>query len=352
LLTLYADLAIGLIIAFLLLSLLVSGINEGIVRLLAIRSKFLWAYLRDTLDGGPGEGRSWIPSRALDVFGKLPFAQDARPLHNPEPAPVVVEAMPDASAPETTAPVDITGLLYDRLREIDHPKNRRTSIAAIPPASFGMAVMELVAAEPKGVPGLLEKLKAACSPLHGHLSGVWKSSANDLDSFRKGTEAWFDGEMQRLSLLYRRYVRWVVALLGFVVVLLFSMDALEYGKALLRDNAYRAGVVAIAGGGDGGLTALRDKCSSTGAQAEPYACVTETLSSPALVQIFEHSIVSMRIPEDGTPAVTWNLSSWAERVFTPSHWPGFLLSFVALLFGAPFWWDVLRRLTGLRARVK
>ncbi|MEV4328791.1 hypothetical protein AB0J37_41675, partial [Microbispora rosea] len=67
----YADLAIGLILAFLLLSLLVSGVNEGIVRLLGIRSKFLWAYLRDTLDGAEtADGASRL-DRILDALKRL-----------------------------------------------------------------------------------------------------------------------------------------------------------------------------------------------------------------------------------------------------------------------------------------
>ncbi|MDF5755640.1 hypothetical protein [Spongiactinospora sp. TRM90649] len=356
----YLDLAIGLAVAFLLLSLLVSGLNEGVVRLLAIRSKFLWAYLRDTLDGPSPDGKSWIPKRIRDVFFKLPFAEDPRPEHTPEPAPAVVSA-PGVPGPSGDsgdeargdARPDLTLNLYERLREIDHPKRGRTAISTIPPPRFAFAVMELVSAEPKGVPGLLDRLNAAGSPLYGHLSGVWKSAANDLERFRKGTEEWFDGEMQRLTLLYRRYVRWVVASIGLLVVLLFSMDALEYGKALLRDNAFRAGVSSIAGGGAEGLAALKDRCTATGASAEPYACVTETLSSPALTQIFEHSVVSIRMPPDGTegsPAVTWNFSGWASRLITPGHWPGFLISLAALLFGAPFWWDALRRMTGMRGR--
>src|SRR5690606_29480522 len=113
------------------------------------------------------------------------------------------------------------------------------------PAAFSGAVMELAATEPGGVEGLLAKLKDAGSPLHGHLKGVWETAQRDLDRFRKGVESWFDGEMQRLSLLYKRYVRWVVAMLALAVTLLFTVDALEYGKTLLRDNAYRATVTAV-----------------------------------------------------------------------------------------------------------
>ncbi|MFF3439690.1 hypothetical protein [Streptosporangium sp. NPDC002721] len=413
----YVDLAIGLILAFLLLSLLVSGINEAFVRLLGIRSKFLWAYLRDTLDsrdtpGGSEDGRSWIPSKVADVFAKLPFSKDdPRPMHSPDPAPSVVEPMlvdpaavlaseearekvaeeiaqgiapESAEAAETVEgagsgasqgspvspasladggpasgeparrpvpPVDMTVRLYERLQEIDHPKGARTSIANIPPERFSGAVMELVAAEEGGIDGLLAKLEAINSPLAGHLKGVWEGAQRDLPRFRKGVEDWFNGEMQRLSTLYARYVKWVVFALGVVLTLAFSMDALEYGKTLLRDNAYRAGVSAIAGGGGDGYAALRDKCAGGEAGlAEPYQCVTESLSSPALVKIFDHAIVSITIPPDGSadPSFHWNGGAWWDRLITPGHWPGYLLTMVALLFGASFWWDVLRRVTGVR----
>ncbi|GIH94559.1 hypothetical protein ACFFMN_19180 [Planobispora siamensis] len=349
----YADLAIGLVLAFLLLSLLVSGINEAFVRLLGIRSKFLWAYLRDTMDGGSEEGKSWIPTKVADVFAKLPFSKDdPRPAHSPDPAPPVVEPVPvdpatvlaaDGPPPE----IDMTERLYRRLQEIDHPKGRRTTISDIPPERFSGAVMELVSAEEDGVEGLLAKLEAINSPLAGHLRGVWEGAQRDLEKFRRGVESWFDGEMQRLSNLYRRYVKWVVFALGVALTLLFGMDALEYGKTLLRDNAFRAGVAAIAGGGEGGLDALEEKCAG----AKPYDCVTESLSSPALVKIFDHALVSITIPPgDGDPSLNWNGAVWWDRLTSPGHWPGFILTIVALLFGAPFWWDVLRRLTGFRNR--
>jgi hypothetical protein len=402
LISIYVDLAIGLILAFLLLSLLVSGVNEAFVRLLGIRSKFLWAYLRDTLDGGPEEGKSWIPSKIADIFAKLPFSKDdPRPVHSPDPAPSVVEPMridpvavpaaeesaTDGSTANTAeelaeegltagltagetigepaaesavgkpaegiAPIDMTARLYERLQEIDHPKGARTSIANIPPERFSGAVMELASAEENGIEGLLAKLEAINSPLAGHLRGVWEGAQRDMGKFRKGVENWFDGEMQRLSMLYGRYVKLVVFALGVVLTLLFSMDALEYGKTLLRDNAYRTGVTAIAGGGGDGYAALRDKCAgSEVGVAEPYGCVTESLSSPALVKIFDHALVSVTMPPEDSdePSFHWNGGAWWDRLITPGHWPGYLLTMVALLFGASFWWDVLRRLTGVRGQ--
>ncbi|GHH63007.1 hypothetical protein GCM10017673_03160 [Streptosporangium violaceochromogenes] len=357
-LSVYLDLAVGLVLAFLLLSLLVSGVNEAFVRLFDIRSKFLWAYLRDILDGA-GERRSWLPAGVADVFARLPFSRhDPRPRHGPDPSPPVVEPMPvdpaAVLADDTPPPrVDMTRRLYERLQEIDHPKGARTTIADIPPERFSGAMLELVAAEEGGIENLIAKLEAVRSPLAGHLRGVWEGAQRDMGRFRKGVEEWFDGEMRRLSALYRRYVKWVVFALALTLTLAFSMDALEYGKTLLRDNAYRAAVAAIAGGGGDGTAALKDslkdKCAVAGS-VEPYACVTEVFSSPALAKIFDHAVVSVTIPPGGSagPSFAWNGGAWWDRLTTPGHWPGYLITVAALLFGASFWWDVLRRLTGIR----
>ncbi|SDJ20533.1 hypothetical protein SAMN05421874_10157 [Nonomuraea maritima] len=341
-LSVYVDLALGLAVTFLLLSLLVSGLNEAFVRLLSIRSKFLWAYLRDTLDGADDRTGAWLPAGVLDVFRVLPFLRDPRPRHSDRPAPAQPSAVPD---PGERAGDSMINLLYERVREIDHGKRGRTSISDIPPARFAVAVMELVTAG-GDVDDFLTRLRQIDSPLYGPLKGVWESAQRDLDRFTKGVETWFDGEMQRLSTLYKRYVTWVVAVLGVVVTLLFSMDGLEYAKTLLRDNAYRASVTAVAEAGPEAYAELRARCAGQ----EPVACVTETLSQPALVGMLDQALVSLSIPDQGAPSVHWNGGRWWDRVTTPAHWPGFLLTYVALLFGAPFWWDVLRRITGIKAK--
>ncbi len=339
----YIDLALGLILLFLLLSLLVSGLNEAVVRMLSIRSKFLWAYLRDTLDGSDAQGKSWLPSRIREVFGSLPFLRDPRPAHDSRPAP---SESPEMPAQEDKAQDAMTVLLYERVREIDHPKRGRTSIANLPPERFSVAMMEMAAREPGGVEGLLEKLKAMNSPLYGHLKGVWETAQRDLDRFRQGVEGWFDSEMQRLSMLYRRYVKWVVAALALAVTLLFTMDGLEYTKTLLRDNGFRASVTAVAAGAPGAYDELKERC----AQAEPDA-VHHRDAQPA--RPGHGARPGNRPHRHARPKATRDHLE-RRRLVGPAHHAEplarLVLTYVALLFGAPFWWDLFRRLTGIRCR--
>ncbi|WP_067127965.1 hypothetical protein [Microtetraspora malaysiensis] len=377
----YTDFALGLVLAFLLLSLLVSGVNEGIVRLLGIRSKFLWAYLRDTLDGAEvarrvpvalrvltgvldrlkgvgrwlwarladllppsGEGRSRLPATVLGVFAKLPFGRDPRPAFSARPAPV--QSPPLAGRPEGGK--SLADLLHERLQEIDHSARGRTNIAQIPPARFAVALME-IATDMGGVERLMRELDTLRSPLYRPLKAVWDRASHDIEAFRNGVADWFDGEMQRLTMLYRRYVRWVIAVLSLLVTALFGMDSLEYGKSLLNDSAYRSSVAAFAQSGAEALAPLKERCASA---EDTYSCVTDVLSTPAFAQIFTHAPVTVEMGAAAAgPSWSWQGGDWWSRVASPSHWPGFLITLFALLFGAPFWWDVFRRITGIRSRV-
>jgi hypothetical protein len=353
LLSIYIELGIGLVLAFLLLSLLVSGINEALNRLLAIRSKFLWAYLRDLMQGGvevkaagATAHRSRLPTSVADVLFRAPV----NGMPGGDPRPVYVSPPP----PMTTTKTGTDGL-YERLQEIDRAKGGRTSISQIPAKQFATAVIELAVASGKTVEELLTELKVTRSPLYAPFHGLWVAADDEVERFRSGVESWFDGEMQRLSRLYRRSARWVITVLAALVALVIGLDALAYGQSLLSDQAYRTQVVAVAGGNPDKLVNLQDTCQTLAGQKavqpspDPYRCISGVLASPALAQLLRSSLVRVDLEARGSPRFSWNGGTWLDRVRSPGHWPGLLLTVIALLFGAPFWWDVLRRLTGVRS---
>jgi hypothetical protein len=348
----YLELAIGLALAFFLLSLVASGINEAIVRVLGLRGKYLWAYLRDMLDG-PSGGKSRLPADIRDVFlwfpmNKLPTG-DTRPQYVDKPPP---PAVTDGRTP-------LADRLHERLREIDRPARRRSVISQIPPNRFAVALMEIISDGSQAdiranVDDFLAGLKAVSSPIYLPIKSLWETANGDLKQFRDGVEGWFDGEMQRLTRLYRRHVKWVITAISAIIALFFSVDSVEYGKALLADDAYRSQVVAVANGNPAALDALQQRCQAQTtppggqpADADPYACVTESLSSPAFIKVFQNAPVRVDIAADGDQRWAWNGTNWADRL-GPGHWLGLLVTIVAILFGAPFWWDVLRRLSGVK----
>jgi hypothetical protein len=350
----YIELAIGLALAFFLLSLLVSGAQEAVNRAFGIRGKFLWAYLGDLLEGPTAGNKSRLPASLADILLRLPSnklprkdqgSEDPRPQFDPRPPPASV-----------TQDRSLTQDLYERLQGIDFSSKRgRSNINHIPPARFAVAIVELVEGKHNGDVGKwLEEPAVAKSPLRVPLAALWRSADNDREKFRLAVERWFDGEMERLTQHYRRSVRWVIGVLAVLVTLLVGLDAIAYGKALLTDQAFRSEVVAVASGNPDKVALLKDRCvalgGADGQSLDPYACVDKVLAEPAVTTLFRDALFGVRVEPGGTTRWSLNGREWRQRLFDPEHWLGYLMTIVALLFGAPFWWDVLRRFTGVRVR--
>jgi hypothetical protein len=362
--SIYIELAIGAALAFFVLSLLVSAVHEGVTRLLGIRAKFLWAYLRDQFDGEPGEKTggaadvdtvpALLPATALQ-FIKL-GGVDTRPVFDSRPASSTIsrEEMTTADG------------LYQRLRQIDYRALKfarkrqngsgRSSIDNIPTSRFATALIGLASAAPS-IDDWLKALEEKKSPIYRPLKTAWDGAAGDLHKFTLAIEYWFDGEMVRLSGLYRKHLRWVIAVIAVLMTLFTGFDSLAYGRALLADSAFRSQAVAVATGNPDKLERLQQICqahereASDGGQpaSDPYACVSDVFSSPSFARILSDAVVSAQLLTADGPSFRWNGPHWWARISLPAHWPGFLLTVVALLFGASFWWDVLRRLTGVRS---
>jgi hypothetical protein len=303
--SIYLELAIGVALAFFALSLMVSAVQEGVTRLLGIRARFLWAYLRDQFGDGLAEngnqsggagadnGHSLLPATALQ-FVKL-GGVDTRPVFDSKPARPAIH-----SGERTTADG-----LYQRLRLIDYralkfaQKSRtgRSSIDNIPTSRFATALIGLAsaaessAAESSAAKSIVEWLQALeykGSPLYRPMKTAWDGAEEDLQKFALAIEHWFDGEMVRLSGLYRKHLRWVIAVIAVLITLFTGFDSLAYARAVLTDSAFRFQAVAVATGNPDKLEKLQQICQAHEREAsvveqpasDPYACVSDVFSSP------------------------------------------------------------------------
>jgi hypothetical protein len=356
----YIELALGLALAFLIFSLLVSGIQEGITRLTGLRAKFLWAYFRDQFDRRTTDtSESRLPSTVpqLAWLTRQSGKADPRPECSNRPASALVadytsttEEQHAAAGAAATYLISAEAL-HERLGEIDRKSwLGRSSISQIPASRFAAAILELGDAA-GGVDAWIKQLKAAHTPIFRPMNSAWTSAKGDAQRFSTAVESWFDGEMQRLSRLYRRHIRWIITGIAFVVTLFAGFDSLGYGRALLADAAFRSEAVAVASGNPDKLENLREVCAAQrkGPEVDPYSCVSKVLSDPSLARIFGDALFSADLSTKDSPSFVWNGTAWRNRIQSPAHWIGMVFTIIALLFGAPFWWDVLRRLTGVRS---
>lgn len=229
----------------------------------------------------------------------------------------------DADTPHETAVSDFYASPVIRALSVSSG-GRRPSY--IPSSHFIGATLGLAqAAEPAGKAGdeVWETIgKQLRDPRIEHTAAgqallpIYHRAGDDATRFRHDAEAWFDDQMERLSGVYRRWSQQIVWLTGIVLVIALNANTLRMADSLYRDPARRDVIVAQAG------------------NATATAKAGEALS---------------RLDSNFAPPLGWahhgGYSGWWTIAVAPAGW---LLTFLAISLGAPFWFDTLSKLARVR----
>jgi len=217
----FLDVAIGLVLLFLLVSLLVTAANELVEGWLKTRAKELEKGVRELLSS---------PDDLISRFYRHPqiYALFGGPV-------------PTGSEPHT------------RLLGRRHP-------SYIPARNFAIAVLDLAAegpaleAGPRPAPDtrpLLDRVNAGIASLPDErlrtaVRNAVDLAEGDLDAAVRALERWFDGTMDRVSGRFKRHAQMASLGLGLVLAVMLNVDALEVAKRLSTDQALREAAVAQA----------------------------------------------------------------------------------------------------------
>lgn len=314
------EVAIGLVVVFVLTATVASAVNEVVSRSLNMRSKALWARLAELMDTDQGRDSLGYPFIVKGIAAR-------RPTHKEAPAG-------DDDALERLANVG-------SIHALDYVKaGRKSKVWKIPGQVFASALVELAEAK-QSTTGLEGRIVALAqdydgTPLGSFLKGPGVELAGDADRFTDGVAGWFDGQMSVLSTTYRRNARLVLAGLGLVIAVVFNLNVIAVGQELAHNAALRqsAGVLA----GQLAASAFEECAEKVG--EEQYACAADQ------VALFQDAGVVIPL-QDGY-GTQWR-AAWGEGApGLPLHLLGLALTAVAVSFGAPFWFDFLRYLTGVR----
>jgi hypothetical protein len=190
--------------------------------------------------------------------------------------------------------LEITGLLEATSRTSDDPLQTE-------------AIRNEVQGKLDAIPN--EDLKRA-------LTTIWLSAYRDATEFRAGVERWFDRGMERVSGWYKRRAQIFLFVIGFVLTVLLNASALTAADRLWKDDGLRKGLVAQ----------VEHQQQATGG--------TEALDR---LEALDFPIGWVEANRPGT------IGGW---LLTGLGW---LLTGVAITLGAPFWFDVLGKVSNLRA---
>lgn len=166
----------------------------------------------------------------------------------------------------------------------------------------------------------------------------------DLDKVRKQLENWYDGTMDRVSGWYKRRSQNFLLAFGLLVAVVLNVDAITIASHLFHDKPLRQAIIASA---DSYVTATQP-----GVGQNPPAPGSTVPPADRLKQLTDqldgigYPIGWYRLPQ--APGCNWN----AECARMLLAIPGWLMTALAIMLGAPFWFDVLNKLMVIRSTVK
>jgi hypothetical protein len=319
------DVAIGLMVLYLILSLICSSINEGLESLVKNRSRQLERGLREILSDPDG-------TRIVHLVYNHPL---------------------------------ITGLFqgsYDpgQLRGAGGAKvyGKRNLPSYIPAANFALALMDVILPAGPDTPGGCAGTLKAAGAENTRLAAALReaahrfpapevgralvllidASANDLVQVREAIEFWFNTTMDRVSGWYKRRTQILLFAIGIIACAALNLDTLEVARHLAEDPAARNSVIL----GAQNLSGNGEIASAVNRSASPAA------GAPLTTQQMREQI-SM-LGEIGIPV------GWKEAPHSLYAWIlkciGLLATALAATLGAPFWFDVLNRFVVIRSTIK
>jgi hypothetical protein len=330
------DVAIGLILMYLMLSLLCTTINEYIATKLKIRANTLADALQKMLDDptlreefyknglivGNKKATATGAQTTLDAV-----ASGAASVRNMVAAPTVTPPAPPAKPDHTQ----------------DHPSylsGRTVALALIgsldkskPVPAFG----DLKTA--------VENMPA--SSIRDALLASLTEAQNDIDKLRTSVATWFDDSMERLSGAYKRKIKWISMLVGLVVAIAFNADSFKVATTLWGDQTLRASIVEVA-----------KKIASDGLPKQANGDVNEAKLKTE-IQKTDDTLRGLPIgwtcvpkpapaPAAGQPPSWWECIKANPPSIAFSQFLGWILTAAALSLGAPFWFDLLNKFVNLR----
>jgi hypothetical protein len=230
------------------------------------------------------------------------------------------------------------------------------------------------------------------------LLSAFDLAKGDLDAMQAKLEDWFNSSMDRVSGWYKRRTQLFLFLIGLFAAAILNLDAVNITRHMVLDKNFRDLVVKEA---EFTVTAAKDAraeklhsenkdgnppCPTTSAcdektsdadgggplpptltfdelngkleeigfpiggmvacpNGDPTIAATPAANEPSTVPADQSSAEKKPQAAKACTDSTWRPWSWEMPL-------GWLITAIAVMFGAPFWFDVLNKLVGLRAAGK
>jgi hypothetical protein len=303
------EVAVGLVLVYLVLALVASSVREAIESFLKSRAVQLERGIREMLHDPDGHG-----------FAKRVFEH-----------PLIFGLYRGGYTPTPPA----------KERAKERMKGWRPNLPSyIPARSFAGALLDIAAHGDAGLETALDAtptvadirktlmtMEGVPTPVRRALLHALDTAGGNLERARQNVEAWFDSGMDRVSGWYKRETQLILFVIAVVITVTVNANSLVIAEQLYRNGDTRRDVVAAAvARASAPLDAQRDSALTSAV----------------------NEIANLELP------LGWPMEVKSSNRFTRplGMAAGWLLTAFAITLGAPFWFDVLNKIMVIRATVK
>ncbi len=291
-LTTWLDVAIGLALIFLGVSLFVTVINEYITQTLNLRGKHLCDSLLKLVDDPA------VKKKLSEVPALKPFFGGGK----------------------TPSYVDPNLLARQLLGGLDGRLSASSTVQQI-----GAAIDQM-----------------ADSKLKTQLQAIVRTTEGKVEDLVTAVSAWADRSLGMFGEFYKRRLQLISLAIGLALAILLNIDTVALTGRLYRDREAREATVALAVQvTEQTSKAAFDRCA--GMSAEERELDTACTPLAGLIDAVRGRNESLgKLPLGWSGAPPESLVAWALRVL------GWVLTGLAVSFGAPFWFDLLNKFVNIR----
>jgi hypothetical protein len=177
------------------------------------------------------------------------------------------------------------------------------------------------------------------------LTGMVQRANGDIDLVKKELASWFDNAMDRVGGAFKRWTQLLSALVALVIAVLFNVDAFHVASQVWQQPTLSAQLkVPAAAQLVLPASASPDAHGVTQAQIEAAAlAMGQVLDQKLPLGWPPGQFLQVKAPGEKDPTWIWEHPSLFARSFC-----GWLVTALATLFGAPFWFDVLQGFVRLK----
>lgn len=180
-----------------------------------------------------------------------------------------------------------------------------------------------------------------------------------LAKARQNVERWFDDSMDRVTGVFKRYSQWMALIIGFLIALILNVDSIDLTLYLWREPTVRQALADNASNfelsqqdlADNPEEALRNFRNQFSGLTLPVGWGIDRSETSAWTdpdcQLFPRIDQAFGVPLVGTPfCIIPPQSTNQSNVLLKLA--GIFLTALAARQGAPFWFDMLKRVVNLR----